>query len=425
MSAVRWQWLVDFRERAGGQRGSRSKHEGMIDAFRRQQVPCTSVMLPCGDFMLAVDLSPQEADELQQAHQRGSSSAASVLSQAEESTNEVRGATGNAPAEPSPIFGHVCSLVVERKTAADLDASVKGSRYSEQRRLLEASPYALVVWLIEGTDVGGGGAGRSAKGGFFSRPHTCPQQGGSRSPSPAPNDSDVASATDVASVASPTSPSSPVESAQQRVDSACASLGMQQQQQHGSWLVVRTRNTAESVQFLKQLALQVARQLAARRLTHRETSSASRSALPIVTTDMDLARVEVGAHLSSSFCSLPLARMTAPSRGESAAHVCRALSHAFLQFGPTQDCLQSVGALQRRLRAQTAFPRMLLCVRGCSPSLAALLTSKYGSLMGFWRALRRHGREACDADRDIRRLSTAQKKVFILLTEFLLAKDYY
>ncbi|KPI89208.1 hypothetical protein ABL78_1701 [Leptomonas seymouri] len=422
MHNVRWQWLVDFRERAGAQRGSRSKHEGMMDLFRRQQVPCTSVMLPCGDFMLAVDLSPKEAAELQQAQQQCSQfSASQAILQRSGETNELRDATGSAPTEQSPALGHVCSLVVERKTAADLEASVKGSRYTEQCRLLAASPYALVVWVIEGTDVGGGGKGQSAKSSFFSRANLHQRHGGSRSPSPVPDGSDTSPVAFLGSATSPTSTSSPAASAQQRVASACASLGLR----HGGWLVVRTRNTMESVQFLKQLAMQMARQLAGRRLHHREALAESSSASSIAVETAGAMRTYIDTRSNTLFRSLPLIPFVPSPACASTACVSNSFSFAFLQFAPTQDCLQSVSALQRRLRAQTAFPRMLMCVRGCSPSLAALLSNKYGSFIGFWKALRIHGREACDADPDIRRLSTAQKKVFILLTEFLLAKDYY
>jgi ERCC4-type nuclease len=397
-NAVRWQWLVDFRERAGASRGSRSKHEGMMDAFRRQQVPCTSAMLPSGDFMLAVDLTPAEADGLRHA-----SSLDPPLS---------------AQTDHSPAFTHVCSLIVERKTAADLDASVKGTRYSEQRRLLASAPYALVIWLIEGTDAGGRGPGPHS---FFARSHMRLQHGthsASRSPSPVPDECDGTTTTLQASSLSS------AESARQRVDSACASLGLQ----HGGWLVVRTRNTAESVQFLKQLAGHVARQLGAHRLLRRTGSSPASCAGPCaVSPPPQAAKAPSDAQVDGLFCRLSLDMCGGASGQTCDGNIAFPAStpFAFLQFALTRDCLERVGALQRRLRAQTAFPRMLMCVRGCSPSLAALLWGKYGSLIGFWRALRSGGREACDADPDICRLSTAQKKVFILLTEFLLARDYY
>lgn len=422
---VRWQWLVDYRERAGAHRGGRSKHEGMMDAFRRQQVPCTSVLLPGGDFMLAVDLSAQEAAELRQTRDQSSDAAAAAAAAVHAESQENRKKPSPAPPVnnssnsndayegKTAVCGHVCSLVVERKTAADLDASVKGSRYTEQRRLLTVSPYALVVWLIEGSDVDGGG--RGGKRGFFASSMTS-RRGGreeSRSPSPVPanggsSDDMLSAATSTSSAAatSPASPHSPAESARLRVDSACASLGLQK---HG-WLVVRTRNTAESVQFLKLLAGQVVRQLARRRLAQRTSPQTALSAF------------ENESHYAEAIQLFRLLPSSAPSFSsrESGASL-----SALLQFAPMETCLRCVGALQRRLRARTAFPRMLMCVRGCSPSLAALLSKKYGSFMGFWRALRRHGREACDSDPDIQRLSTAQKKVFVLLTEFLLAKDYY
>ncbi|CAG9574625.1 conserved hypothetical protein [Leishmania major strain Friedlin] len=398
---VRWQWLVDFRERSSAHRGGggsgRRQHEGMLDVFRKQHVPCTSMMLPAGDFMLSVELSNEEAAAM---HVYGVAASTEV---------DPGVPSASAPAEgAAPVLSHVCSLVVERKTAADLDASVKGARYTEQRRLLAASPFRLVVWLIEGVNVAGGsGSGfsrhgqRHYQGGDGTESDTQP---GSRSPSPAP--------------------SSRAESARQRVDSACASLGL-----HGKgWLVVRTRNTTESVQFLKLLATHVARQLASYRLRRRcmgegnsgmvagtdgcaacQTAAQDPSAQRV-------ARADGGdVHCGNIF----------RSTGNGASTTSMAAAVALLQLTTTKTCLQSVSALQRHLRAKTAFPRMLMCVRGCSAALASLLSSKYGTLLRFWRELRRRGQEVCDADPDIQRLTTAQKKVYILLTEFLLAKDYF
>ncbi|CBZ27483.1 conserved hypothetical protein [Leishmania mexicana MHOM/GT/2001/U1103] len=397
---VRWQWLVDFRERSSAHRGGGGsgwrQHEGMLDVFRKQHVPCTSVMLPAGDFMLSVELSPEEAAAMHMCDVSSSKEAGAGVPSASATTEGA-----------APVLSHVCSLVVERKTAADLDASVKGARYTEQRRLLAASPFRLVVWLIEGADVAGGsGTGflhrgqRHRQGGGGTGSDTQP---GSRSPSPAP--------------------SSPVESARQRVDSACASLGLQGK----GWLVVRTRNTTESVQFLKLLATHVARQLASYRL-HRcmgegksgmtagtDGSAACQTAAQYPSAQR-VARAEGGdAHCGNIF----------RSAGDDAPTTCMAGAVALLQLTPTNTCLQSVSALQRHLRAKTAFPRMLMCVRGCSAALASLLSSKYGTLLRFWRELRRRGQEVCDADPDIQRLTTAQKKVYVLLTEFLLAKDYF
>ncbi|CBZ34547.1 hypothetical protein, conserved [Leishmania donovani] len=398
---VRWQWLVDFRERSSAHRGGgssgRRQHEGILDIFRKQHVPCTSMMLPVGDFMLSVELSPGEAAAMHVCGVAASTEADAGVPRA------------SATAEgAAPVLSHVCSLVVERKTAADLDASVKGARYTEQRRLLAASPFRLVVWLVEGLVVAGGsGSGflsrgqRHRQGGGGTESDTQP---GSRSPSPAP--------------------SPPAESARQRVDSACASLGL-----HGKgWLVVRTRNTTESVQFLKLLATHVARQLASYRLRRRcmgegnsgmvagiDGCSACQNAAQDPPAQR-VARADGGdVHCGNIF----------RSAGDGASTTCMAATVALLQLAPTNTCLQSVSALQRHLRAKTAFPRMLMCVRGCSAALASLLSSKYGTLLRFWRELRRRGQEVCDADPDIQRLTTAQKKVYVLLTEFLLAKDYF
>lgn len=90
----------------------------------------------------------------------------------------------------------------------------------------------------------------------------------------------------------------------------------------------------------------------------------------------------------------------------------------------TADCMTLTARVRRELRARTTFPRMLMCVRGCSSALATQLACKYGSLLQLWKRLRDCGREACDADVDIRRLSNAQKDVYVRLTEFLLTEDY-
>ncbi|KAG5504050.1 hypothetical protein GH5_04911 [Leishmania sp. Ghana 2012 LV757] len=397
MGRVRWQWLVDFRERASAHRGGggRRQHEGMLEAFRKQHVPCTSVMLPAGDFMLSVELSPEEAATMDVCG----------VAAKKEAGGGVPGASSTAEGA-APVFSHLCSLVVERKTVADLDASVKGARYAEQRRLLAASPFRLVVWLVEGTDVAGGcgsgflrgrqGGGGAAEGDMLPS---------SRSPSPAS--------------------SSPAESARQRVDSACASLGLQ----GTGWMVVRTRSTAESVQFLKLLATHVTRQLASHRLRRRCSGEGESDVL--VDTDCCVASLVATQHLSAQHhvCTgggdtcLGSCGYRSPVEYASTARVSAA--EALLKLIPTDPCLQSVSALQRHLRAKTAFPRMLMCVRGCSAALASLISSKYGTLLQFWRELRQRGQEACDADPDIQRLSTAQKKVYVLLTEFLLAKEYF
>ncbi|GET89000.1 hypothetical protein, conserved [Leishmania tarentolae] len=395
---VRWQWLVDFRERStahGGGRGRR-QHDGMLDVFRKQRVPCTSMMLPAGDFMLSVELSPEEAAAMHVSDTSASTEAdAGVLS----ASSTAEGA--------APVFSHVCSLIVERKTAADLDASVKGARYTEQRRLLAASPFRLVVWLIEGTDVAGGNSS-----GFFARGQRYRQGGGCTESDTQPGSRSQ----------SPT-PSSPVESARQRVDSACASLGL-----HGKgWLVVRTRNTTESVQFLKLLATQIARQLASYRLLRRCVGEDTPS-MAAETEDRAVcpnsAQDPLARHLARTGGGDTHFGNLLPDMGDTVSRTRMAAALALLRLTPTNACLQSTSALQRHLRAKTALPRMLMCVRGCSAALASLLSSKYGSLLRFWRELRRRGREGCDTDPDIQRLTTAQKKVYVLLTEFLLAKDY-
>ncbi|KAG5477808.1 hypothetical protein LSCM1_05109 [Leishmania martiniquensis] len=399
---VRWQWLVDFRERASAHRGGgsgRRHHEGMLEAFRKQRVPCASVMLPAGDFMLSVELSPEEA------------AAVNVCGVAATTgVDDGMPSASTAAEDAVPVLSHVCSLVVERKTAADLDASVKGARYAEQRRLLAASPFRLVVWLIEGTEVAGGRGG----GGFTRGGQRCRHGGGGAEGDAQPSSRSL----------SPSSPS-PAESARQRVDSACASLGLQGK----GWLVVRTRSTAESVQFLKLLATHVTQQLASYRLRCRCRSKGESAVVP----DADCCVALKGAVQHSP--AQHLARTDGGntcfggcsyySSGRDASTARMPAAMALLELIPTETCLQSVSALQRRLRAKTAFPRMLMCVRGCSAALASLIAAKHGTLLRFWRELRQRGQEACDTDPDIQRLSTAQKKVYVLLTEFLLAKDYF
>ncbi|KAG5503497.1 hypothetical protein JKF63_05636 [Porcisia hertigi] len=399
MSRVHWRWLVDFRERASAPRGGgRRQHENMLDVFRRQNVSFTSAMLPAGDFMLCVELSSEEADAMQASGLAATTKASAIVS-----------SDPTAPEGAAPVLSHACSLIVERKTAADLDASVKGTRYTEQRRLLAASPFRLVIWLIEGTDVASGGGSsffcggqRRCRGGGGLESNTQPGCRGS----------------------SPTT-ASPAERARQRVDSACASLGL-----HGEgWLVVRTRDTTESVQFLKLLATHVARQLASYRLHIRCASATDGVVLtghPHSAAFEDAAQYSYPQRIGRAVGGdASLGRFGCRISCGDASRTCLSAAVALLQLAPTKACLQSVAALQRHLRAKTAFPRMLMCVRGCSAALASLLSSKYGTLLRFWRELRQRGQEACDADPDIQRLTTAQKKVYVLLTEFLLAKDYF
>ncbi|KAK7195588.1 ERCC4 domain containing protein [Novymonas esmeraldas] len=414
---VRWRWLVDVRERAaaprgGGGGGGGRQHDAMLDIFHRQQVPIASVMLPAGDFMLSVELTPEEAAAAAAAAAHGDTEACGAATSAD-------GDDGTSTSSSS-VLSHLCSLVVERKTAADLDASVKGVRYSEQRRLLAASPFRLVVWLVEGTDVAQRGGHRRPPDGHLGRGGSPPP---SRTPSPVPS----CSSGGAAPPASPPPAVSSAECARQRVDTACASLGL-----HGAgFVVVRTRSTAESVQYLKALAVHVVRQLASRRLSRRCVVGSESGPLA-----GDAAGQRV-CHGGAQETAAPLPPLRAGTRvppcgdgtpcdatGDVSAAACVPCHSALHCFTPAAPCLDSVAALQRRLRARTAFPRMLMCVRGCSAALATLLSSRYGTLVGLWRELRRRGREVCDADPTIQRLTTAQTKVYVLLTEFLLATDY-
>nr|CCC92436.1 putative DNA repair protein [Trypanosoma congolense IL3000] len=87
-------------------------------------------------------------------------------------------------------------------------------------------------------------------------------------------------------------------------------------------------------------------------------------------------------------------------------------------------CFRHTSALRKNIQARTTFARMLMCIRGCSSTLAAHLAVKYGSLLHLWRQLKDCGREACDADEEICHLGKLHKEVCIHLTEFLLAREY-
>lgn len=306
-----WQLLVDHREKIRG------SHDKVMDVVRRTRAPCVSAVLPCGDFMLNVDVNTPSP-------------------------------TADAVAEQQPqagegLYPSLYSLVVERKTVADLDSSIKGSRYVEQRRLLSLSPFQRVLWLVEGTAVhgrkeeSGEGQPRRRANTDRSRRRTA------KNHSPTSSDSGFcANLPDV----------------QGRISSACASLSMQPR-----FTVVRTRSIAESAAFLQRLAVAL------------------------------------------------VSRLTATP-------------HPPLL--PTTATLTTVLQLQRRLCAVTALPRMLMCIRGCSASLAMFIVRKYGSLYKLWRVLREGGGpEACDTDPDIQRLPLAQRRVVVLLSEFILATEYH
>jgi len=307
-----WQLLVDHREKVYG------KHDNMLAVLQRQQTPCLSQVLPCGDFMLNV--------------------------------------TGDGPLESrsdwgepgSGLYPYLLPVVIERKTLADLDASIKGSRYTEQRRLLALSPFTIVIWVIEGmVDA------QLA----FRRRNAVPQHSLSSS---------CVETGDSASLMTPLNPGETdlgrfvvLSESQRRVDAACASLSLQRKE-GTHFAVVRTRNVQESAMFLKQLGLSMVKQ-----------QIDSRHWLDTTTT------------------------------------------------------LQQARDLQKLLRAQSAFPRMLLSIRGCSSKLACMLVNKYGSLYLLWRKLQDGGPSVCDHDPDIQQLTVPQKKVVVLLTEFLLSKEYY
>lgn len=423
-----YQLLVDTRERLRG------THEGMLGLLRKQLIPVASHMLPCGDYMVAIPATPPLESSTDGERIAGNANpryptstsagptrtptpplsalpTASLLSAhgvegglhdgvANDSRVQVRGwqrcdddtATRNPLSEPHRLPLLLRSVVVERKTAADLEASVKGSRYTEQRRLLSLSPFHTVIWLIEGEEStlrhGGGGTAASATDGARSAVH---RRAAMQTRAPF-----SASSPTVALVGSESGKEGEEEGEEDegghrsRVDAACASLS--------TWprfCVVRTRTSAESAAFLKLLCQQ---QIS---LLHQTTV------------------------LSSTPCHAGRRTLTAHPVATALDSSATTTSTIYHLVAPLTSCLAQVSQFQRQLRAQTAFPRMLMCIRGCSATLAVMLAAKYGSLHGLWRTLHsRGGREAFDADPDIKRLTTAQKKVAVLLTEFLLAEEY-
>ncbi|KEG09096.1 DNA repair protein [Trypanosoma grayi] len=280
-----WRLLVDNRERIRG------THDHVIEAFTAAGVPTVSCALPCGDFMIGIDAPCGTSVQPMGGEGSNSFSASSIFAE---------GSGGQAQ--------RIFSVVVERKTVKDLCASIATPRYYEQRRLLSASPFRSVVWVVEGT----------------------------------------------------TQQLRPEE--HRRVLSACASLAAVPR-----FCVVRTRHLAETIVWLRSLA------------------AAYVTALTPTT-------VGIGKR---------------PLLADSTA------------------CMRHVAELRRELRARTTFPRVLMCIRGCSSGLAVQLARKYGSLLNLWRRLKNQGREACDADMDIRRLTTTQRDVYVRLTELLLAEEYY
>ncbi|PWV13562.1 putative DNA repair protein [Trypanosoma cruzi] len=290
VSRYQWRILVDNRERIHG------AHGRVIEAFTTAGVPTASCTLPCGDFVIGIDMpgdscgshaSPPTARELDSLGATHSVPAA--------------GECGDAPAQ------RLFSVVVERKTVKDLCASIATSRYYEQRRLLSVSPFRSVVWVVEGTTE-------------LLRPDE-----------------------------------------RRRVLSACASLAVVPR-----FRVIRTRHLKDTVSWLRSLGV---------------------------------AHVTALANAARSGARPP-------------------------QLADCATCLNVTARIKRALRARTTFARMLICVRGCSSGFATQLACKYGSFLQLWRRLRCCGREACDADMDVRRLSSTQRDVYVRLTEFLLAEEY-
>ncbi|ESL07568.1 DNA repair protein [Trypanosoma rangeli SC58] len=289
---AQWQWrvLVDNRERIYG------THESVIKAFVTAGVPAASCTLPCGDFLLGIDV-PGEACGSHGTHP----TAKDMRNPSAVHFTAAAGGGEDVPAQK--LF----SVVVERKTVKDLCASIATSRYYEQRRLLSVSPFHSVVWVVEGSTE-------------LLRPDE-----------------------------------------RRRVLSACASLAAVPR-----FRVVRTRHLKDTISWLHSLGVAYVTALAK----------------------------AVGRHARPP------------------------------QLADGTACINVTARIKRALRARTTFPRMLMCVRGCSSGLATRLACKYGSLLHMWRRLRQYGREACDADRDVRRLSNTQRDVYVRLTEFLLAEEY-
>ncbi|CCW65991.1 unnamed protein product [Phytomonas sp. Hart1] len=378
-----WQWLVDTRERVRG------KHNGMLALLEQQHVPCASCMLPCGDFMLNVNVGTFEAEEDTAQDQCRSVDANSRGGVQNDATWTVPQDLSQSISTFSlPLFPYLCSLVVERKTVADLDASIKGNRYLEQRNLLLRSRFQLIVWLIEGSEASSGRGHRgngspctvNAGNSFFGHAQRDPLRSKQQ-----PDKEGVGEKITECRVPDKrdglcgieTAFSSLIPEGQRRVYSACMSLTHQP-----GFCVVRTRTVQESVTFLKHLGAAVAHQVA------RALATGSTLA--------------VG---SSSFATQ--------------------LSSPFPSLLPTMPSLQRLQKLQKSLRAQTVFPRMLMCIRGCSSALAQTLFNKYGSFYNIWKELQERGALACDEDEDIVKLSVSQKKVFVLLTEFIMSREYY
>ncbi|CCW62577.1 unnamed protein product [Phytomonas sp. EM1] len=395
--APKWQWLVDTRERVRG------KHESMLALLERQHVSCASCMLPCGDFMLNVDVGACRAEGNVSQYQCSGFLQSSNTTNANDNTASAvqQDSTQPMSLQSLPLYPHLCSFVVERKTAADLDASIKSTRYLEQRHLLIQSRFQLVVWLIEGSEISTGrghrsnGASRTVNAGNSHLSHTQPPL--QRANRQSDNEGVSEEGIECGLIDKRDGPcgieaafSSLVPEGQRRVHSACMSLSHQI-----GFCVVRTRTVQESVTFLKQLGAAMAQQVA----------STLAMGSPLV---------------PSNFCTIP--RLPYSKRAIDDTEP----SHSsFPSLLPTMACLRRLQKLQKSLRAETAFPRMLMCIRGCSFALAQTLFNKYGSFYGLWRVLQERGALACDMDDDIVKLSVPQRKVFVLLSEFLMAKEYF
>ncbi|KAG8339318.1 putative DNA repair protein [Trypanosoma vivax] len=126
-----WLLLVDNRERVHG------THRRMQEMLREAGIATESCTLPCGDFMIGIDSAGDR--HFAKSAENASTCASSDIPQ--EGANDVI----------ASIPRCISFVVVERKTVKDLCASITAPRYYEQRRLLAASPFLSVVWIIEGS----------------------------------------------------------------------------------------------------------------------------------------------------------------------------------------------------------------------------------------------------------------------------------
>lgn len=319
------------------------------------------------------------------------------------------------------------SIVVERKTLADLEASVKSARYVQQRHALSRCPsLRLGIWIVEGS--WSGHASRSAP---YHRRWAFRRGGCRRNPPPS-YPSSAAKEGKEEREERIAMEQRREQSYIRRLYSACGSLSL-----HSKFVVVRTRSVQETAVFLRELSRTIMREVALWRVSKRRERKRRRRRREAEARACPHHHTRDVAKHSPCACSSLMAQQTAgdmaeTARGERERESGRGLG--WLMVGSLTSSLASLQAYQHRLRAHTALPRLLQCFPGCSAALAVTLSRKFGSLYRLWLAAHPPGSIPASSPKpsgaDLAKLATemrlspAQERTFFMIRQFLMTWSY-